>query len=59
MVAKTIQYEYTSDELKKMIAEDLGVSVDKLSVYYTISPLDRWAGTVTVTKINVIVDNKE
>jgi hypothetical protein len=53
-------YELTPDSIKTLIANDLNVSVDRVSVHYVIQevggdPLDRYRGTDTVTKIMVTV----
>jgi hypothetical protein len=53
-------YELVPDQIKVLIANDLDVPVEKVSVHYVIQevggdPLDRYRGTDTVTKIMVTV----
>lgn len=59
--SKTTKYEFSLDEMKKLIAEDMKVPVEAIHVNYVIEEvggdvLDRYPGIKTVTKIEVIVD---
>ena len=62
MQASTQVYTFSLDEMKKLVAADLGVPVDAVTVEYQIQnishdPYDRY-GTDKVTKVNVTVDMK-
>jgi hypothetical protein len=53
-------YEFSPEEMKFLIAADLKVSPERVSVQYVITevggdPLDRYRGTDQVTKIRVTV----
>lgn len=59
---KSVQttYEFRLDQIKMLIALDLGVASDKVTVDYVIEevgadPMDRYRGTDKVTKIRVTV----
>lgn len=59
--SKTTRYEFSLDEMKKLIAQDMKVPVEAIHVNYVIQevggdPMDRYPGIDTVTKIEVIVD---
>ena len=59
--SKTTRYEFSLDELKKLIAQDMKVPVEAIHVNYVIQevggdPMDRYPGIKEVTKIEVIVD---
>ena len=61
--AKKIEYSFTLDDNKKLIAEKLGVSEGTIKVHYKIQevnadPLDRFPGTKEVTEIKVTVTSK-
>lgn len=59
--SKTTRYEFSLDEMKKLIADDMKVPVEAIHVNYVIQEvggdvLDCYPGVKTVTKIEVIVD---
>lgn len=59
--AKTTKYEFSLDEMKKLISQDMNVPIEAIHVNYVIQeiggdPMDRYPGVDTVTKIEVIVD---
>lgn len=59
--SKTTRYEFSLDEMKKLIAQDMKVPVEAIHVNYVIQevggdPMDRYPGIKEVTKIEVIVD---
>lgn len=61
--AKTITYEFTPDDIAKLIANELKVDIKKISVNYKIAevgadPLDRFPGHDEVVAINVTVNDK-
>ena len=63
LVSNKLTYEFSPDEIKKLIATELKVDVNKVSVDYLLQevngdPLDRFPGVLTVTKIRVTVNNK-
>lgn len=58
--AKKSEYEFSPDDIKTLIAQDLNVPVDTVTVDYVIQevggdPMDRFPGTDTVTKIRVSI----
>lgn len=57
--SKLTRYEYSLDEMKKLIASDMNIELDAISVEYYITEvgdfMDR-GGIKTVTKIIVTVD---
>ena len=62
LISDNTTYEFNLDAIKNMIASDLGVEVEKITVSYVIQqigtdPMDRYPGKHQVTKIRVTVDN--
>jgi hypothetical protein len=60
--AKKVQYSFTLDDIKGLIAEKLQVPLQYVDVHYRIQevggdPMDRFPGTDQVTEINVTVTN--
>lgn len=58
--SKVLTYEFDLDTMKKLIAEDLKVSVDRVTVEYVIQevggdPMDRFPGHKQVTGVRVTV----
>lgn len=58
--SKVSSYEFSTDDIKLLIAKDLEVPVEKVLVNYVIEevgggPPDRFRGTDTVTKIRVSI----
>ncbi len=64
MMASTMTYEFTLDNVRTMIAENLLVPPEKIKVEYVMGdiglgdPLDRCPAPRGVVKIRVIVDNR-
>ena len=61
--AKKVEYSFTLDDIKGLIAEKLQVPLQYVSVHYMIQevgadPMDRFPGTKEVTEINVTVTSK-
>lgn len=61
LVSKTATYEFEADDIRLLIAKDLGVSDDRVKVEYVIREvgsdlMDRYRGTNTVTGIKVTVN---
>jgi di/tripeptidase len=61
--AKKVEYSFTPDDIKKLIAKNLGVAEGTIKVHYKIQevgadPMDRFPGTKEVTEINVTVTSK-
>jgi len=58
--AQQTTYEFSPEQIKLLVALDLGVASERVSAHYVIQevggdPLDRYRGTDTVTKIRVVV----
>jgi len=58
-----VTYDITLEQMAMLIANDLGVNVDDITVYYDIREvggdfLDRYPGTNTVTNIRVTYKKK-
>lgn len=58
-----VTYDVTLEQMAMLIANDLGVSVEDISVYYEIHEvggdfMDRYSGTDTVTNIRVTYKKK-
>lgn len=65
MILKSVNttYEFTPDDIKDLIAKELGKDRDTITVDFVIQEvggdfMDRFRGVDTVTKINVTVKNK-
>jgi hypothetical protein len=64
MIASFVSYEFTPDDIKLMIAENLEVSPEKVRVEYVQGdigrgdPLDRYPAPTGIVKIRVLVDNR-
>lgn len=61
--AKTITYEFTPEDIKKLIAQELKIDPKKVDVQYRIEevggdPMDRYPGHDEVVAINVTVNDK-
>jgi hypothetical protein len=61
--SKVSSYEFGLDDIKELIARDLSVPTECVSVDYVIEevggdPMDRFLGVDKVTKIRVSVTNK-
>ena len=59
--SKTTRYEFSTEEIKKLIAADMKYPIEAITVNYKIQEvggdfMDRYPGTNTVTKIEVTVD---
>ena len=60
--SKISTYECSLDDMRSLIAQDLGVPTDRITVTYVIEevggdPMDRFPGAKSVTKVRVAVDN--
>lgn len=58
--AQQTTYEFSLEQINLLVALDLGVASEQVSVEYVIQevggdPMDRYPGTKQVTKIRVIV----
>ena len=58
--SKVLTYEFGLDEMKALIAQDLRVNVDRVTVEYVIQevggdPMDRFPGHKQVTGVRVTV----
>lgn len=58
--SKVSSYEFALEDIKTLIAKDLGVPADQVKVDYVIEeiggdPMDRYRGVDTVTKVRVSV----
>ncbi len=64
MIASTVSYEFTPDDIKLMIAENLEISPEKVRVEYVQGDiglgdsLDRYPAPTGIVKIRVLVDNR-
>ena len=59
-VTSTTTYEFKPEAISLLIATDLGLPVERVSVHFVIQevggdPMDRYRGTDTVTSIRVTV----
>lgn len=59
--AKTTKYEFSPDEIKKLIAQDMNIPEVAITINFRIQEvngdvLDRYRGVDTVTKIEVTID---
>ena len=65
LTASTQTYEFTLDEMKKLIASDLGVNSSSINVEYKIGdvgpgdPMDRYPAPQGVVGVKVTVNTKE
>ena len=58
--SKVAIYEFSLDDMKILIANDLNISADTVQVTYVMEevggdPMDRFPGVPTVTKVRVTV----
>ena len=58
--AQQTTYEFSPEQIKLLVALDLGVASERVSVDYVIQevggdPLDRYRGTVSVPRYRVVV----